>query len=36
MNKDFEENFKALCEKKLSGEQMNKENIHALRYKYGY
>ena len=33
---DFEENFKALCEKKLSGEQMTKENIHALRYKYGY
>ncbi len=33
---DFEENFMALCEKKLSGEQINKENIHALRYKYGY
>ena len=33
---DFEENFKTLCKKKLSPEQMNIENIRALRYKYGF
>lgn len=33
---DFEENFKTLCRKKLSPEEMNSENIRALRYKYGF